>query len=221
MLRDLYEARRRRRIREEVGGVVISATLAALAGATAGLLLAPKSGKETREEIKDVSREYALKAKTGARDLADEVYIRGLEAKQAARETVDKIALKTETVAGNLAEKGADVVDEAATKAQRFADRAKDKAEDVADKVVEVAEDVADKGKDKAEDLKDATHKLGEDLKEKNREVEREVKKFGRGKDDEYVVEEAMTSKDLSYDVCDPTDVECKIPEGDRKKRNK
>ena len=51
MLRDLYEARRRRRFREEVGNLVISASLAAMAGAFVGILFAPKSGEETRAEI--------------------------------------------------------------------------------------------------------------------------------------------------------------------------
>ncbi len=36
--------------------------LGAIAGATAGILLAPKSGKETREDLKKMAKEYQEKA---------------------------------------------------------------------------------------------------------------------------------------------------------------
>ena len=199
MLRDLYEARRRRRIREEVGGLVISATLAALAGATAGVLLAPKSGKETREDLKETSREVALKAKSGAREIADEVYIRGLEAKQTAKETVEKIASKTEELKDEVTDKGLEVASDAANKASHLASTAEHKADE----------------------LKDATEKLGDDLERKNREVESDIKKFGRDPKAEYEIKDAKKSGDLKYNVCESTDMECRVPGDDKKDKKK
>lgn len=102
MLRDLYEARRRRRIREEIGNLVISASIAAMAGATLGILFAPKSGKETRAEIAESTKGMAANVKSSAKDIADEVYVKSLEAKKVAKDTVEKIAAKTEQVIADV-----------------------------------------------------------------------------------------------------------------------
>lgn len=45
------------------GKFVVGAAIGALAGAVAGLLLAPKSGKETRKMIGDKAKDYAEKGK--------------------------------------------------------------------------------------------------------------------------------------------------------------
>lgn len=45
------------------GKFIIGATIGALAGAVAGLLLAPKSGKETRKIIGETAKDYAEKGK--------------------------------------------------------------------------------------------------------------------------------------------------------------
>lgn len=197
MLRDLYEARRRRRFREEVGNLVISASLAAMAGAVVGILFAPKSGEETRAEIAENTREIAENVKLGARDLADEVYIRGLEAKRTARDTVDKIAARTEKVIEDVTEAGEDIYESAQYKAQKF------------------AEDV----KDKAEGVKEATEDLKEDLEAKTEEVKADVKKFGRDIKDSVEIKDAKTASDLDYEVCDPVDLSCRVPED--KSKNK
>ena len=193
MLRDLYEARRRRRIREEVGGLVISAAFAALAGAAAGVLLAPKSGEETRRELIEGSKEVAEKAKLGARDLADEVYIRSLEARQTAKETVNKLASKTDRFIDDASEKGEEILDEAGNKVSSLKSDAKGKVEEV----------------------KDATGQLAEDLKNKTEEIEGDAKKFGRDINEEVENTPAMSPKDLEYNVCYPLDPSCKDPERD------
>lgn len=45
------------------GKFVLGALLGAAAGAVAGILFAPKSGKETRKVIKEKTKEYADKSK--------------------------------------------------------------------------------------------------------------------------------------------------------------
>lgn len=209
MLRDLYEARRRRRFREEVGNLVISASLAAMAGAVVGILFAPKSGEETRAEIAEGTKELAENVKLGARDIADEVYIRGLEAKRTAKDTVDKIAAKTDKVISDVSEAGEDVYEAAQYKAQKFAGDVKEKAEDVKEGL-----------KDKAEDVKEATEDLKDDLSEKTEEVKEDAKRFGRHISEEAEIRDAKSAADLEYDVCeDPVDISCKIPEDRSKKK--
>ncbi|NLW43268.1 MAG: YtxH domain-containing protein [Tissierellia bacterium] len=191
MLRDLYEARRRRRFREEVGNLVISASLAAMAGAVVGILFAPKSGEETRAELVEGTKEMAENVKHGARDLADEVYIRGLEAKKTARDTVDKIAYKTEKVLSDVTEAGEDIYAEAQYRTHKLASDVKDKAGEV----------------------KEATEDLIDDLGDKTEEVKEDVLKFGRDINETPEMADAKTPADLDYLVCEPSDLECKIPE--------
>lgn len=46
------------------GKFILGAALGAIGGAIAGVLMAPKSGKETRKDIKDGANKVAKKAKT-------------------------------------------------------------------------------------------------------------------------------------------------------------
>lgn len=167
MLREIYEERRRKKFREEVGRVVISGTFAALIGAAAGVLFAPQAGKDTRRDIAEGSRELTNRAKEGAQDIADELYIRSLEAKHAAQKTV-----------GRLSERTNEFVDQGVEKAHEFADKAKDKAEEVGDQIEEKKEELEKKAEEKGKEIKEATEDLKEDLKEQNKEVKKDVKEF-------------------------------------------
>lgn len=174
MLREIYEERRRKKFREEVGRVVISGTFAALVGAAAGVLFAPQAGKDTRRDIAEGSRELTNRAREGAQDIADELYIRSLEAKHAAQKTVGRISDRTN-----------EFVDQGVEKAYEFADKAKDKAEEVGDEIEEKkeelekkAEEKAKEAKEKGKEVKEATKDLKEDLKEQNKEVKKDVKEF-------------------------------------------
>ena len=51
----------------------VAGVIGALAGAIGGLLLAPQSGKKTRQEIIDLANELALKVKTKADDTKAQV----------------------------------------------------------------------------------------------------------------------------------------------------
>ncbi|MFA4996054.1 MAG: YtxH domain-containing protein [Patescibacteria group bacterium] len=66
------------------GKFVIGAVLGVLAGAVAGVLLAPRSGKETRKIVASKTKEYK---KSGTEFVAKEASV----AKKAIEDTVDKI----------------------------------------------------------------------------------------------------------------------------------
>ncbi|MFA5024945.1 MAG: YtxH domain-containing protein [Candidatus Shapirobacteria bacterium] len=61
----------------KTGKFFLAGILGAVAGAVGGLLLAPQSGKKTRQEIADLAEELALRVKTKAddtRNLVVDVY---------------------------------------------------------------------------------------------------------------------------------------------------
>ena len=57
MLRELFEDRKKKRQREKLVVGAKSVAVGSIVGATLGLLFAPKSGKETREDIANKSSE--------------------------------------------------------------------------------------------------------------------------------------------------------------------
>ena len=57
----------------KTGKFFLAGMLGAVAGAVGGLLLAPQSGKKTRQEIAALAEEIALKIKTKADDTRDQV----------------------------------------------------------------------------------------------------------------------------------------------------
>lgn len=79
-IRDLIEKgkkiRQKRERNKALKNVAIGAAVGATVGAAAGVLLAPKSGKETREDIAKATRELPGKAKEiieKAKDKVEEV----------------------------------------------------------------------------------------------------------------------------------------------------
>lgn len=90
-------------------GKAMVVVLAALGGIAAGILMAPKSGKETREDLKNKAKEYSGKAKAG----------------------MEEVKKGAAVVGGELAE-GADamkdIAKDAAGGVRRTADRVKEEA---------------------------------------------------------------------------------------------
>lgn len=82
-------SRKRRIMSKDNGGkFFLGALIGAAAGAIAGILFAPRSGKETRKIIGDKAKDYAVKGK--------ETLNRGKEiAKEKIHQTAEKIAEKT------------------------------------------------------------------------------------------------------------------------------
>ena len=73
---------------------LLGAALGAMAGAVAGILFAPKSGKETRKIIVDKAKEYGDKGKD-ALEQGKDVFEQGKEiAKEKIKETADDISKK-------------------------------------------------------------------------------------------------------------------------------
>lgn len=76
------------------GKLALGALIGAAAGFVTGVLLAPKSGKETRKDIKD----GALKAKDAAVEKAEEL-------KGKATQVAEDVTKKANTVKGDVTEK--------------------------------------------------------------------------------------------------------------------
>lgn len=98
------EAKKKEKARKEkiktVKKFAIGTTLGAFAGAVSGILLAPKSGKETREDI----------SKT-AKDISENVKIKSIEIKDTldakAQKTKENIIESKQKIASYIAEKKA------------------------------------------------------------------------------------------------------------------
>lgn len=67
------------------GKFIIGTAVGALAGAVAGLLFAPRSGKQTRKMISDKTKDYAKKGK-------EMIVKEEIEAKEAIARVADKIS---------------------------------------------------------------------------------------------------------------------------------
>ena len=100
------------------------------AGFTLGLLFAKKSGKETRKDISNVTKE-------------------GL----------NYIGENLNNAKNYIKDKVEDVKEKVIDKAEDVVEKVKDKTEDVKEKVKDKTEDVGEKVKDKAEDVKEKIKK--------------------------------------------------------------
>ncbi|KKQ91261.1 MAG: hypothetical protein UT14_C0018G0016 [Candidatus Shapirobacteria bacterium GW2011_GWE1_38_92] len=76
------------------GNLFLAGIFGAIAGAIGGLLLAPQSGKETREDIARISKELANKMKTKAVDTKKKVMDVFGETSQAAVDKYTEIIKK-------------------------------------------------------------------------------------------------------------------------------
>ena len=83
------------------GKIALGALIGAAAGFVAGILTAPKSGKETREDIKNV-----------ANDAKDKAVKKAGEVRRKAGDVAEKAVDRAGKVAGDVADKVADGADE-------------------------------------------------------------------------------------------------------------
>lgn len=93
------------------GKIAIGAAIAAAAGYVAGLLTAPKSGKETRADIKNKANEAYVNAEKELKKLHTELY--------------EKLTVANEKVT-ELREKGGQKFDAAVEQAKRAKDKARE-----------------------------------------------------------------------------------------------
>lgn len=163
------------------------ALLGALVGVSAGILLAPKSGKETREDIgeafdetirtvKETSADLVDNAKDSYEDIKYRAYTdlepvrEGFDyGKEIARETGDQIAHTAGSVKDNLAEGASEV-------SRIVSDTASDVKDDVKSGAKE-AKEVAD---DKGEDIKVEASKGKEEVKENADKASNKAKDAGK-----------------------------------------
>ncbi|MFR7835789.1 MAG: YtxH domain-containing protein [Ezakiella sp.] len=138
---DMIEAKRREERRKQLiddGMKCLAGLATGLAiGGAAGVLFAPKSGDETREDIKnfynekkDQAEEMALNAKERVQDKAHGIYDKGKKALDDAKDKADDMKLK----ALDKAEDAIDNTREGLEKAKKEADKAADKAEEKVEK---------------------------------------------------------------------------------------
>ena len=94
---------------KQTGKFFLAGIFGALAGAVGGLLLAPQSGKKTRQQIANLAADIALSVKTKADDTKDQVvdifgkYSEEAKAKyQAIKEGVTNKVAEVKTVTGEI-----------------------------------------------------------------------------------------------------------------------
>lgn len=137
------------------------ALLGALVGVSAGVLLAPKSGKETREDISEAFDETVRTVKETSTDIVDnakdsyeDMKYRAYTDLEPVREGFDygkEIAKQTEDQIAETAGNVKDNLTEGASEVSRIVS---DTAEDVADDVKSGAKEAKDVADDKGEDIK-------------------------------------------------------------------
>jgi gas vesicle protein len=84
-----------------------------LIGGALGLLLAPKSGRETREQIKTVATDLSSRARSMATDLGDRAKTTYNDVTDRTMSTVGDVTQKVKDKAGNLIDKATTMKDAA------------------------------------------------------------------------------------------------------------
>ena len=92
--------------------IALGALFGAAAGFITGVLTAPKSGKETREDIKEV-----------AQRTKDDAVVKAGEAKEVATEKAEELRAKAEEVVADVREKSGDVIADVTDKATELKGR--------------------------------------------------------------------------------------------------
>ena len=126
---------------ETAKGFVFGAALGAIAGAIGGLLLAPKKGEETRQDIVNLSK----KAKQAGNDAINTAGQKVQEVKGKAQEMMSKD--NRDEMAEEWSDKAKDTVDNVRGKVKGFADDASNEADNLSDKAKRKVEEGKDRAK--------------------------------------------------------------------------
>ena len=81
-------------------GLAIGAVVGAVAGVVTGILFAPKSGKETRQDLKDAASKLAVRFEKEARNVQDELGVLISKAESKVKETGKTLGDKSHEVIG-------------------------------------------------------------------------------------------------------------------------
>lgn len=91
-LKAKLEQKKKERIRKEKINTAKKLAVGTVAGVVGGLMLAPKSGKETRENIKAKAKETNENIKVKAKEVNENLKVKTVEVKENALEAKDKIS---------------------------------------------------------------------------------------------------------------------------------
>lgn len=161
------------------------ALIGALVGVSAGILLAPKSGKETRENIGEAFDETVKTVKETTNDLVDnakdsyedfkyraytdlEPVREGFEqGKDIAKQTGSSVAQSADNVKDNVKDGASEVGKIVSNTAKNVAEDVKEGASDTKEVVDQKHEDNKTLAKESKEEVKESTDKAADNAKEK------------------------------------------------------
>ena len=128
---DMIEAKiredRRKKMLEDAGKVVVGLTTGLAIGSTLGLLFAPKSGAETREDIKEFYGEQKIKMKEGYNKAVDKIGEEKARLIAGAKEKFDNVADKALEAAEDVVDKADEKVKEAKEKTEKAKEKVEEK----------------------------------------------------------------------------------------------
>ena len=117
MLIKFYEKRKKEKLRklkiQTAKKILMGTAAGSLGGLVGGLLLSPKSGKETREDIGNVSKDISNNIKHKTEELKETIDYKVSAVKDTATDTKMRIKQKTEQIRENIDTKVSDVKDSA------------------------------------------------------------------------------------------------------------
>ena len=159
--------------------VTIATILGVLGGAAAGILFAPKSGAETRQDIAEASvkgaravRDASVSAAGKVRDVSSTTVDKLRETAADVGDEMSRQMHRFRNRAAEVARDAADALeeDEAAREARevgrRLRRQARNVGEDVADTASEVKDAVVDGAKDVRDDVKDTAEEVKDAIKD-------------------------------------------------------
>lgn len=141
------EIERKKRL-DTASKVGLGLALGSLVGSALGVLFAPKSGKETREDIKDIAEKSVDTIKAKTNELSETVQETYNEAKNKFNKFSEEKLTDLRRVASDVEDKTEEVKDKASKKVNEVKSEAAKGVDKAAKKVEEGAKKVSDKAKE-------------------------------------------------------------------------
>lgn len=129
---------------------VIGTLVGSIIGASAALLLAPKSGKELRGDI----NEGAIQVKYRANDWKEKAYTTGSEFRKKAMDTTSDLTSAVKEKTDEVRESAMNLAGEAKEKGQHLKQQATEKAQELKSNAAKKAEDVKQTAETKVDEQK-------------------------------------------------------------------
>jgi len=142
--------------------VVAGFGMGILVGAAVGLLLAPKSGRETREHIREFATEFGTKAKSAATDFSERARVAASSIGDQATGTYDRVSEKAKVA-----------VADAADKARKMSDTIAETASTVKDVTGKISQAAREGYKKTMEELQAEADELSTDLEDTLQEMDK------------------------------------------------